>query len=203
MFCWLWAAYPPTTAGRLSSGRIAASLGVSARTLRRWISEDRTDLLTPQQRAQLSRRAILRGRGTYLWPLVDATTAWRVDAGMRTALDSLALVNTPARIPDTWHCRHYLSPHTVYLLHYPRAHVYGIAFAQHHKHHARLYRHAEVIDERTVPNRWAALAQKLATLQDHRATHCTAPRSLVPTGRTEVLRATTDDPPKLTDRIVT
>lgn len=70
LFCWLWAAYPPTPAGRLSSGRIAASLGVSARTLRRWISDDRTDLLTPRQRAQLSRRAILRGRGTYLWPLV-------------------------------------------------------------------------------------------------------------------------------------
>lgn len=199
LYCWLSAAYPATPTGHLPTSRIATDLDVSTRTLRRWITDqgDSMSHLTPTQRARLSRRAILRGQGTYFWPLVDDDVAWRIDRALDQAQHNLLTLNHPARVPTSWHDRGYLRPHTVLLLHYPRAHVHGIAIASHHKHQARLYRNAEILDEQPTLNRWDALTTKYATLQTHRDRQCTAPQGLVPTGHTETLRETISTPPSL------
>lgn len=202
LVCWLHAAYPLTPRRTLPTTRIAADLGVSPSTLRRWITNPDQDRHTPAHRSYLARRAILRGKGTYLWPLVDAAAARRLDRSLAHATHCLTLVDDPASIPTSWHTKRWLTPHTVLLIHYPRAHVYGVAYTNHRKHLARLSRNGEIIQTHTAPNRWAALANKLATLQAHRPEHCTTPQALVPTGHTETWRATPTDPvPAITERI--
>lgn len=65
LICWLWAAFPPTS-GRLHMARIADGLGVSDRTIRRWVRDAAQLHLDHQGMVLVEQRAILRGRGTYL-----------------------------------------------------------------------------------------------------------------------------------------
>lgn len=188
LYCWLHAAYPLTDAGSLPLPRVAADLNVSRTVVRRWLAAGNTEPLTKAQHAYLHRRAILRGRGTYLWPLIGAETAYTLDRALTYAEHCLTLVDDSRRMPATWRTDKTLTAHWVVLLHYPRAHVYGIATGRTDKHHAKLSRHADVITIHPVANRHAATVAKLRTLRAHRSIHCTTPIELVPTGRTETWR---------------
>ena len=185
--CWLWAAFPSRD-GRLPIARIAEVFGVSPRTVRRWIAKDAPHL-NPGQIRRLHQRAILRGRGHYLWPDLDPATRRRSELLRADALRNHQLITTePDQIAHTWRENGTLSPHVVQVVHYPRAHVYGVSAATHDKAQARLRRSGEIIETTTVPNKFAAIALKqeiLARVDEHR---CIAPKQLVPSGRTETWR---------------
>lgn len=191
LYCWLYAAYPLTKGGELPFPTIATNLNVSPETVRQWLRSDGTEALTKTQRTYLHRRAILRGRGTYLWPLIDADTAYTLDRTLAYAEHCLSLVDNPSRMPATWLADKTLTAHWVALMHYPRAHVYGIASGRTDKHYARLASHGNIIDTVSVANKHAATIAKICTLKTHRETHCTTPEEFVPTGRTSTWRSTT------------
>ncbi|WP_203338647.1 hypothetical protein [Nocardioides limicola] len=187
--CWLWAAFPPRN-GRLNIARIAEALEISPTTLRRWIAEDEPKLLR-QQVVRMHQRAILRGRGTYLWPALDEASRRRSELAYATAKRNDELIRTePDRIAPTWKKNGTLDKRWVYVVHWPRAHAYGVAVVTHHKSSARVLRHGEILDAIEVPNKYAAIALKqeiLARVDEHR---CITPKHLVPTGHTETWRET-------------
>lgn len=82
--CWLWAAFPQRD-GQINITRVATALGVARSTVRRWITTDRPQLARAQE-AMLARRAILRGRGHYLWPLLDPISRRRAKLNRAYAL---------------------------------------------------------------------------------------------------------------------
>lgn len=185
--CWLWAAFPPRD-GKLHVSRIAKALGVPATTLRRWISADTPKLQASQMR-KIHQRAILRGRGHYLWPNLDPVSQRRSELFYANALRNDELITTePKRIPPTWHENGTTSPHLVHIVYYPRAHVFGVSAANHDKAQAKLVRTGQIIESNTVSNKFAAIALKheiLRRVDEHR---CITPRALVLSGRTETWR---------------
>lgn len=182
--CWLWAAYPQRQ-GNLNISLVARNLDVSRTTVRRWIASNKPKLSRDQLNT-LIRRAILRGHGHFLWPTLDPASRKRSELGLTYALQCHQLITEePERIAPAWHTNGTLETHTVQLLYFPRAHVYGVSGFRHEKTQAKLQRIGEVVEEIQAPNKYAAIALKqltLARVDEHR---CIAPRALVPTGRTE------------------
>ena len=100
LVCWLWAAFPPRD-GQLHLRRIADVLGVSPTTIRRWIADSTGRSFDTQTQRYLARRAILRGRGTYLWPPLDPTTQERT-AGERANAINATLSISRGIYPPAW-----------------------------------------------------------------------------------------------------
>lgn len=184
--CWLWAAFPQRD-GRLHISRIAQDLGVSATTIRRWIREaDRTTLDDAGQ-LMIKRRAILRGRGTYQWPDLDQNSRQRQMLQARYA----AQVNDTIRAGQSaakWATDGTLEEHHVAVVQFPRAHDYGVTSARTANSLRRVERYGRIVQTLTVPNRYAAVMLKQATLARVDHARCVVPRELVPTGRTETWR---------------
>jgi len=186
LVCWLWAALPPKN-GRIHVARAAAALGVSDTTIRRWIRDAAHLRLNDAGMTILRRRAILRGRGTYLWPDLDPASIARSAANLRNArvcLDRIAAGNPLGK----WATDGTLEPHTVMLVHYRKARTYGVASARTDSSRARIMRVGDIVEEAVLPNKHAAVVAKQLTLAQHHDQRCVAPRKLVPTGRTETWR---------------
>ncbi|MGL5826240.1 MAG: hypothetical protein ACRCYU_15715, partial [Nocardioides sp.] len=187
--CWLWAAFPPRD-GRLNVSAVAKALGVSATTLRRWIAKDDPKLRAAQSR-RLRQRAILRGKGHYLWPDLDPVARRRSELVYADAVRNDEMIRTePERVAPPWRKNGTLDPHVVQIVFFPKAHVFGVSAATHEKAQAKVRRRGEIIESTVVPNKFAAIALKheiLTRFDEHR---CITPRRLVPTGRTETWRET-------------
>lgn len=181
LLCWMWAAIPPHH-DRLHVARVAEALGISDSTVRRRIKSGRA---TPKEMRTLKRRAILRGRGTYLWPPLDQASRqriWLLEQEARRGLQVLEAGNIPA----PWRTGTILKPHTLLLIHYPAARVYGVAAATADNTIAKIRRAGgEIIEETTAPNRFAARVAKSEVLEKVQPWRCIPPRELVPSGRTE------------------
>lgn len=191
--CWLWAAFPPRE-DRMNISRIARALGVSRSTVRRWISSN-DPKLSRSDLTQLHQRAVLRGRGDYLWPDLDAVSRRRAELVYETAVRARELIgNEPDRVAPEWRENGTLEAHQVHLVWFPLAHAYGVASTRHEKALAKVARHGEILQTVTVPDKFSAVALKhevLRAVDEHR---CISPRSLVPTGRTETWRAAGGEP---------
>lgn len=186
LVCWIWAAFPPYR-GHINKTRVAEGLGVSRRTLGRWLDDAEGRRFDRQTQASLARRAILRGRGTYLWPDLDEMSLFRTRSEARNAYTAFRAIREGV-IPDAWQSNTTLLSHDVIQVYYERAHVYGIAVVSNEKAYAKIVKAGEVIQVRHAPNKYAGLLLKhalLATKVEHR---CIPPRSLVKIGRTETWR---------------
>lgn len=191
--CWLWAAFPPRE-DRMNISRIARALGVSRSTVRRWISSD-DPKLSRADLTQLHQRAVLRGRGDYLWPDLDPVSRRRADLVYETAVRARELIgNEPERIAPEWHKNGTLESHQVHLVWFPHAHAYGVASTRHEKSLAKIARRGEILQTVTVPDKFSAVALKYEVLRAVDEHRCISPRSLVPTGRTETWRAAGGEP---------
>lgn len=179
LYCWIWAAFPPK-AGRLDVPRVAGGLGVSATTIRRWLRDPATEL-THESMVMLHRRAILRGRGHYLWPPVDDATLRRSRHAASSAERSMAL-EPSERDKQAGRTR----SHIVELVFYPRAHVFGLTAHQTHKHSQRIRNHGGITLKTTeLPNYWAAILLREQLLDQVGAENrVIAPNDMVRTGRT-------------------
>lgn len=190
LICWLWAAFPPRD-GQLHVSRIAAGLGVSQTTIRRWIKQADQTELNHAGMVILKRRAILRGRGHYMWPEADPATLRRTVDQLRMA--ETTLQNITDRGPtQRQRSRGLDQPHDVHLVYYPAAHVYGLSSSRHVKTKPRL-RHTggEILDSITLPTEPSAVIAKAQILLQLEDARCIAPRTLVPRHRTETWLETT------------
>lgn len=179
LYCWLWAAFPPK-AGRLDVPRVAEGLGVSASTIWRWLRDPDTEL-THESMVMLHRRAILRGRGHYLWPPVDEATLRRSRHAASSAERSLTLEPSD-RDQRAGRTR----THNVELIYYPRAHVFGLTAHQTHKHGQRIRNHGGItLQTIEQPTYWAAVLLREQLLDQVGAENrVIAPSDMVRTGRT-------------------
>jgi hypothetical protein len=123
LVCWIWAAFAPYR-GRINQSRVADALGVSRRTLGRWLSDAQDRRFDPRTQAEMSRRAILRGHGSYLWPDLDPATRFRSRGQIRNAFIAYQAI-ADGVYPDAWRTNGTLDEHQVLQLWYPDAHVYG------------------------------------------------------------------------------
>lgn len=189
LICWLWAAIP-TRHGKIHVTTAAKALDVSESTIRRWLKAPGDWELTPASIARLKQRAILRGRGHYLWPSLDEGSIARGQAQLDVALASLAMQREdPARIPPTWHTTGALKPHQVHLVRYPAAHVYAVAITSSPKTVQRLQRlGAQVVTSRKVASKWEAWTVKHTALNKVAEHRCIVPAAMLPVGRTDTFR---------------
>lgn len=183
--CWLEAAYPRRGA-HLPTTLIADDLNVSPSTIRRWLRDDHTGL-TRTQRAYLARRAILRGRGTYLWPQLDQDTLTR-QAHQAGYAARLAGRVDAGDIDPLWRGRGDLDPYWVVLAYYPRAHAYAVSIGRTSKALSRIGHRAEVLHQGRAPHRFAAQVRKHDTLSAYGDRRCVVPTELIPTGHSDALR---------------
>lgn len=193
LMLWIKAAIPPKPNGHVDRTRAAQRLGISERTLSRWLADPTR---VPQAAIKrLHQLAILRGHGTILWPQPPAEALDRDRQLAEYATRAVADITNDTNL-DFWNGpdQDRLQKHTFYLIHYPRAHVYGTSIAQHAKSLARLKRAgARITEQRELPNYWMAQAVKMTLLQQqqHKGLRCVTPKSLVPIGRSELWRETT------------
>lgn len=189
LLCWMWAAIPPK-AGRLHVARVAAALNVSDSTIRRWIKTAGERPIDPTALTTLRRRAILRGRGQFLWPSLDLATRERAWVLHQDALAGQQLITeAPNDVPVAWLTGNALKPHEVMLVYYPTARVHGVASAATPDSARKIRRNGgEILETVLAPNRYAARIIKAASLEQASEHRCIPPRSLVPTGRTETWR---------------
>ena len=186
LVCWIWAAFAPLQGHDQQNPGGRGARGVLA-DLGRWIDDAEGRSFDRQAQAELSRRAILRGRGSYLWPDLDPATRYRTHGQARNAFIAYQAI-VEETFPEAWRANGTLVEHQVLQLWYPDAHVYGIAVVSNKKALAKIKKDAEILQVRHAPNKYAALLIKHA-LQASRAGHrCIAPRSLVKIGRTETWR---------------
>lgn len=190
LLCWLWAAIPPRPDGRLHIARAAEALEVSDPTIRRWIKNSRAaDMPRPAEAKipRLRQLAILRGRGQMLWPPLDRPERERQLALLEEARRALLVTKeNPNLVPESWTKRC-----TLYVVHYPKARVYGVAYGTSRSTPSRIHSAGgDIVEETTVSNRHAAVLMKEAVLEGVRPARCIPPRSLVPAGRTQTWRQT-------------
>lgn len=185
--CWLHAAYPARDDGWLPTSHIAADLGVSPRTVRRW-AQDAAKVPSHEHRTYLARRAILRGRGTYLWPELDESSRFRQDEQGTFHARCAQLVDEGDVLP-AWEEAGHIAEYWIALAWYPRAHSYAVAMGRTKKALTRIEYRADVLRVITAPSMFHAAAIKAATLGQYPDRRCIVPRELIPTGRTETLRS--------------
>lgn len=188
LVCWLWAAVPPKD-GRLHVARAAEVLQVHRSTLYRWLRDAHGRRFSHEARVMLTRRAILRGRGAYLWPPLDPNSRRRAAHQLTQArANARLLLDDPAKAPKEWRSNGALEVYEVFLVHYPRAHVYGLVSGRTARELGRVRQHGgQVKQSVTVPNRYAARMLKGLVLSSEAIGEhvCIPPRDLIPTGRTE------------------
>lgn len=196
LVCWLWALAGKS--GKVNVNTAAKALSVTPGTVRRWLRDPQLWELTPAALATLRQHAILKGRGTYLWPPLDQTTIDRSRGQLAAASANLTLLReSPGRVPDTWHETGVFTTHLVHVLHFPRAHVYSVAVTSSPKTLARLKKlNADVVAVRAVSNKWQAWYLKHKTLERVPDRRCIVPAQMVPLGRTETVRES-GGPPRL------
>lgn len=183
--CWLHAAYPAREDGWLPTARIAEDLDVSASTVRRW-AKDSTKTPRQDHRTYLARRAVLRGRGTYLWPQLDQASLFRQRAQGEHHARCSDLVDAGTPLPE-WRGLGHLEPYWVVLAWYPAAHTYQVAMGRTKKGLTRIEYRAEILQRSSAPSMFHAAEIKSRSLARNLQRQCIAPRELVPTGRTDVL----------------
>lgn len=188
--CWLEAAYPHNSRGHLPTTRIGADLGVSPSTVRRWVANDNAGL-TRAQRGYLSRRAILRGRGTYQWPQLDQDAIRRQEHQARYAAHLASLVDA-GETRQSWRDRGDLTEYWVALAWYPHAHAYAVSIGRTKKALSRIEVRAQLVDVEQAPHKFAAQVRKQTILTAHLERRCVVPRELAPTGHTDALRGPRD-----------
>lgn len=186
LICWLWAAIPPKD-GRLHVARAAEVLGVSKSTVYRWLRDPEERYFNDTGMAIVRRRAVLRGHGDYLWPPLDDGSRRRIEALRADAQRGrAALTAGPEGISELARLRGAADHHDVYLVHYPRARVYGVASGRTHDTERKIRaRHGEIIQRESVPDRYAARLLKYAALGQVAEHACIPPKALIPVGRTE------------------
>lgn len=185
LVCWLWAAFPPRD-GRLHLSRIAEALGVSRSTISRWVHDATDREFDDHTQRYLKQRAILRGRGTFLWPDLDPASIHRSNSEAANA-DTAAAAIAAGHHPEIWTTNGTLETHQVLEITYPAAHVAGVAVVRTQAAQRRIERTGTITRTTPAVNRYAGLQLKhqILTGQPHR---CIPPRSLVPTGRTDTWR---------------
>lgn len=192
--CWLHAAFRSRPDGALDVARIAAGLVVSTSTVRRWRDPQSTSWPTLPQWSAIRRRAILRGRGTYLWPAPSPAAIRRTQrAGENAQRDLLVTQQLGLRsLPTAWKREGWLEPQRLRLVYYPRAHVYQLPITREHDRPAdritRVVEEFEVRSSMVIPTWHAAVIARCRVLQQMSEYRCVAPRELVEVGRTEVWR---------------
>lgn len=186
LVCWIWAAIPPKD-GRIHVARVAEALGVSRSTIYRWLRDPEEREFNETGMKIVRRRAILRGHGDYLWPPLDDGSRRRIDALRADAQRARSALTTgPEGISELARLRGAVDHHDVYLVHYPKARVYGVASGRTHDTERKIRaRHGEVLQRRSVPDRYAARLLKYAALDQVDEHTCIPPKALVPVGRTE------------------
>lgn len=187
---WIQAAIPPKPNGHIDRPRAAKALGVSERTLAKWVADPAS--LPLEARKRLLQLAILRGKGRILWPdpdpqvlAADVKLAAYAQRAVNDVVDGIDL--------DFWNGPRgdRLEPHAVYVLHYPRAHVHAVTIAQDKKSQARYRRAGAVVtSRRVVDHYWLAQAVKHTLLAQKIHDRCLVPASVVPIGRTHTWRET-------------
>lgn len=190
LICWLWAAFPAHD-GRLPVRVIADALEVSQTTIRRWI-RDAADLeLNHAGLVRLKQRAILRGKGTYLWPPLDEATLFRNDAQLRQAIRAQRLIDTqPGQVPKEWHADGTIDPRLVHLVHYPAAHAYGIATSTTAKTEQRIRRTGTILRTTKAATKHQAVIIRELTLRTKTPHRCIVPKALAPAGHTNTWHET-------------
>lgn len=186
LICWLWAAIPPKD-GRLHVARAAEALGVSRSTVYRWLRDPEERYFNDTGMAIVRRRAVLRGHGDYLWPPLDDGSRRRVDALRADAQRARdALTTGPEAISELARLRGATDHHEVYLVHYPRARVYGVASGRTNDTERKIRsRNGVILRSVTVPDRYAARLLKYAALDQVEEHRCIPPKALIAVGRTE------------------
>jgi hypothetical protein len=186
LVCWIWAAFAPHR-GRINKSHVAEALGVSVRTLGRWLADADDRAFDAATQGRLAQRAILRGRGRYLWPDLDTASVFRTQSGARNAYTAYRSIREGV-VPDAWRSNTTLLPHEVIQVYYPAAHVYGVSVVSNEKARAKVVRIGDVLQIRHAPNKYAGQLLKHALLTSKAEHRCIAPRSLVPVGRTDTWR---------------
>ena len=197
LICWLWAAFPPQN-GQLPLRRIADVLGVSPTTLRRWIADPTGRSFDHQTQRYLIRRAILRGRGTYLWPPLDPATQERTAGERAHAINATRSIRLGI-YPPAWETNGTFYGYSVLVVRYPRAHVYGVHTIRTDKARAKIHHDSELVDEISTQHRYEALTLKHLLLDTITDIRCIAPAALVPTGRTDTWQGRDHEPSRLRD----
>lgn len=170
LWCWIWAAVPPTSRHWLNVPRAAARLGVSETTVRRWLKIG--DVPSPAIARRLMQLAILRGRGHLLWPAPDAATLER-EQRQRTYAARAAR----ARLDQ--------GPADLIITRHPRAHAYTISVLVDDKSLDRILRAGGIVEaQRTYPDQWSAQTAKFGVLEAVAAHRCILPRALAPRSHT-------------------
>lgn len=190
LVCWIWAAFPPYR-GHINKTRVAEALGVSRRTLGRWLDDAEGREFDRDTQAALSRRAILRGHGTYLWPDLDEMSLFRTRSEARNAYTAYKAIQADV-IPAAWRDNTTLLPHDVLQISYERAHVFGVAVSVVHntkKTRAKIENTGGLVfRSHRAENKYAALMLKHTLLAQKTEHRCIPPRSRVKIGRTETWR---------------
>lgn len=186
--CWLHAAYGP----EIPVAEAAVDLHVAPSTLRRWIASQRPPV-RHAQRVYLARRAILRGRGTYLWPQMPPELLERRRLQALAQADLAAAVDQGER-EERWLEAGYLERYLVTAWWYPHAHAWAISAGRTEGAHARHQSRAEQVDAIEAPTKFHAMAIKQATLEAYTDHRCVTPRELLPTGHTEAFLSSCPPP---------
>lgn len=172
LWCWIWAAVPPTKRRWLNVPRAALRLGVSEATIRRWLKVG--DIPSPAVARRLMQLAILRGRGHLLWPTPDTATIEREQRqsvyASRAARAGLDVAEGPCDLVITRH---------------PRAHAYTISVLSDGKSLDRIIRAGGVVEyQQTYPSLWAAQTAKFGVLEAVTGHRCILPKALAPRSHT-------------------
>lgn len=185
---WIQAAIPPKPNGHIDRLRAAKALGVSERTLAKWVADPLS--IPMDARKRFLQLAILRGKGRILWPDPDPTVlaadvqlATYAQRAVNDILDGVDL--------DFWNGPRAdrLERHNLYVLHYPRAHVNAITIAQDKKSINRYQRAGATITSRyELDHYWHAQAVKYILLEQQIANRCLVASDMVPIGRTHTWR---------------
>jgi hypothetical protein len=190
--CWLHAAFRPRPDGTLDVARIATGLGVSPSTVRRWRDGTSASWPAPQHWSAIRRRAILRGRGSYLWPTPSPAALRRTQRAQENAQRDLlhAQQLDDRALPAAWKREGWLEPQRLRLVYYPQAHVYQLSITRERDRPAdrisRVVEKFEMQSSIVMPTWHAAVVARCRILHRMSKYRCVAPRELVEVGRTEV-----------------
>ena len=185
---WIQAAIPPKPNGHINRPRAAEQLGISERTLQRWIADP--ERMPLEAKLRMRQLAILRGRGRILWPR-PAPSVFEAEAKLADyAIRAVADITDDIDL-DFWKGpkENRLEPHQLTLIHFPHAHVHAITIAQDRKAVQRLQRKGAVATEtRMLDNYWQAQAVKYTMLTQLRSRRCIVPSTVIPLSRTHTWR---------------
>ena len=201
LHCWLRAAIPPRADGTIDVRRTADRFGVSPTTVRRWLKLTGAARLDPAYLNRALQLAILRGRGTILWPAPDPSTHAREDSAYRYALRCAELIRSePNNVPSSWGGLGHLDTHLVLLAWWPHARVWTVTTTREERTLRKILNHGgEITVEITAPNEYAAEVIKYRTLDHFADRRCVTPRYLVYLGHSESIRHGDPDVQLVTD----